>query len=376
MPTLLQEQFDRLVAFPPTTFPVLSLYLNAQPDQHGQDNVERFLRSELPARGRTFEPRSADRESYDRDVERIQTWVKDNLRASANGVAIFACAGEDDFFEAVQLDAPVREHRLYVYNQPQLYELARLTDAYPRYAAVVLDSQLARIFVFALGGTVGEAQVESEVTNRTQVGGWSQARFQRHVDNQRQQHAKDVVAALDRIVREEEIGQIVLAGDEVIVPTFRDELPQHLQDKVVDDVLRLDISAPEHEVFQATLRAMEMEDRREDADRVRRAIEGYRAGGLGVAGLGPTLVALIRGQVSELLISEEFQSRRPDPVPRSSPLLPPELVAELPEEAESVDLGAELVTRAKSTGATVSFIENPTWLAEVDGVAGLLRFTL
>jgi peptide subunit release factor 1 (eRF1) len=118
------------------------------------------------------------------------------------------------------------------------------------------------------------------------------------------------------------------------------------------------------------------EDRREDADRVRRAIEGYRAGGLGVAGLGPTLVALIRGQVSELLISEEFESRHQEPVPRNSPLVPPEFQAELPEEVETVDLADELVTRAKSTGATVSFIENPTWLAEVDGVAGLLRFTL
>ena len=56
MPTLLQEKFERLVAFPPTTFPVISLYLNAEPDQHGKDDVERFLRRELAARGRTFEP--------------------------------------------------------------------------------------------------------------------------------------------------------------------------------------------------------------------------------------------------------------------------------------------------------------------------------
>src|SRR3954447_19744921 len=240
MPTLLQEYFDRLVAFPPTTFPVLSLYLNAEPDQHGQDDVDRFLRRELTARGRTYEPHSADRESYDRDVERIQTWVQENLRPSANGVAIFACAGQDDFFEAVQLDAPIKEHRLYVYNQPQLYELARITDAYPGYAAVVLDSQLARIFVFALGGTVGVAKVEGEPVKGHQAGGWSQARYQRHVDNVRQQHVKDTVAALDRIVREEDIGYIVLAGDEVIVPLFREELPQHLEEKLVEDVLRLD----------------------------------------------------------------------------------------------------------------------------------------
>src|SRR4051812_47809264 len=291
MPTLLQEHFDRLVAFPPTTFPVLSLYLNAEPNQHGQDDVDRFLRRELAARGRTYEPHSADRESYDRDVERIQSWVRENLRPSANGVAIFACSGQDDFFEAVQLEAPVKEHRLYVYNQPQLYELARITDAYPRYAAVVLDSQLARIFVFALGGTVGEAKVEGDPVKGHQAGGWSQARYQRHVGNQRQQHVKDTVAALDRIVREEEIGHIVVAGDEVIVPTFREELPQHLQEKLVEDVVRLDITAPEHEVLDATLTALIAEDRREGADKTRRAIEGYRARGVGGARPGAPLPA-------------------------------------------------------------------------------------
>src|SRR3954471_8205694 len=376
MATLLQTQFDRLVAFPPTTFPVLSLYLNAEPDQHGKDNVEPFLRRELPARGRTFEPHSADRESYDRDVERIQSWVAENLRPAANGVAIFACAGADDFFEAVQLEAPVKEHRLYIYNQPQLYELARIADVYPGYAAVVLDSQQARIFVFALGGTVGEAKVEGDPVKGHQAGGWSQARYQRHVGNQRQQHVKDTVAALDRIVREEQISYIVVAGDEVIVPTFREELPQHLQEKLVEDVVRLDIPAPEHEVLEATLNAMIAEDRREDADKTRRAIEGYRSGGLGVAGLGPTFSALILGQVDDLLISEEFELRHQEPVPRNSPEIPPELAIELPEEQETVDLADELVTRAKATGANVSFIENPTYLAEVDGVAGILRFTL
>jgi peptide chain release factor subunit 1 len=376
MATLLQDQFDRLVSFPPTTFPVISLYLNAQADEHGKVDVDRFLRRELAARGRTFEPHGADRESYDRDVERIQTWVAENLSARANGVAIFACAGADDFFEAVQLEAPVKEHRLYVYSQPQLYELARLTDAYPRYAAVVLDSQLARIFVFALGGTVGHAEVEGEPVNRHQAGGWSQARYQRHVDHRRQQHVKDTIAALDRVVREEDIRHIVLAGDEVIVPLFREELPQHLQEKLVEDVLRLDIRTPEQEVLKATLDAMMREDRREDADQARRAIEGYRAGGLGVAGIGPTVSALIRGQVSDLLLSDEFEVRHQSPVPRNSPEIPPELAVELPEEQETVDLANELVTRAKATGATVSFIENPTYLAEVDGVAGILRFTL
>ncbi len=370
-----QDLLDRLAAFPATTLPVLSLYLNTEPDQHGKDEIDRFLRRELPARGRTFEPHTPERESYDRDVERIGRWVSQELRPSSNGVAIFACAGESDFFEAVQLDVPVSEHRLYVYHQPQLYELARLTDAYPRYAAVVADSRLARIFVFALGATVDRAEVENPTDNRTQVGGWSQSRYQRHVDHQRQQHAKELVDQLDRIVREEGIAHVVLAGDEVIVPLIRAALPQHLEEKVID-VVRLDITTPEHEVLSATLETMKAEDTREDADQVRRAVDGYRSGGLGVAGLAPTLRALIRGQVSELLLAADFEARHPEPVPRDSDLVPAELAAELSDGIETVDLGAELVTRARNTGAPVSFIEDASLLGQVDGVAGLLRFTL
>jgi peptide chain release factor subunit 1 len=370
-----QDLLDRLAAFPATTLPVLSLYLNTEPDQHGKDEIDRFLRRELPARGRTFEPHTPERESYDRDVERIGRWVSQELRPSSNGVAIFACAGESDFFEAVQLDVPVSEHRLYVYHQPQLYELARLTDAYPRYAAVVADSRLARIFVFALGATVDRAEVENPTDNRTQVGGWSQSRYQRHVDHQRQQHAKELVDQLDRIVREEGIAHVVLAGDEVIVPLIRAALPQQLEEKVID-VVRLDITTPEHEVLSATLETMKAEDTREDADQVRRAVDGYRSGGLGVAGLAPTLRALIRGQVSELLLAADFEARHPEPVPRDSDLVPAELAAELSDGIETVDLGAELVTRARNTGAPVSFIEDASLLEQVDGVAGLLRFTL
>ena len=33
--TTIEEPLARLVAFEPTTFPVLSVYLNTQPDQHG-----------------------------------------------------------------------------------------------------------------------------------------------------------------------------------------------------------------------------------------------------------------------------------------------------------------------------------------------------
>src|SRR5688572_12843251 len=131
----LQDTIDRLAAFEPVGFPVVSLYLNMQPDQHGRDRYDTFVRNELPARARTYVAGSAERDSVERDAERIGEYLANEVRPSANGLAIFACSGADGFFEAVQLEAPVEEHRLYIYNQPHLYQLARLNDAYPPYAA-------------------------------------------------------------------------------------------------------------------------------------------------------------------------------------------------------------------------------------------------
>ena len=67
MPRLLDERIDRLAEFPPTTLPVISLYLNTQPDQHGKAQYTSFLKKELRGRARTFPPRSPERDSFDQD---------------------------------------------------------------------------------------------------------------------------------------------------------------------------------------------------------------------------------------------------------------------------------------------------------------------
>ena len=122
--TYLDPLLDRLVAFEPTTLPVLSLYLNTSSDQHGRDDYASFLRKEMKAGGKTFPLRSPERASFERDAERITTYLTDALRPSSNAVALFACAGADGFFEHVQLDAPMEGHRLYVADPALLADVA------------------------------------------------------------------------------------------------------------------------------------------------------------------------------------------------------------------------------------------------------------
>lgn len=115
-----------------------------------------------------------------------------------------------------------------------------------------------------------------------------------------------------------------------------------------------------------------------DAERVRRLLDEYRAGGLAVVGVRDTLTALYQGQVDELLLSasareivcdeEDFDEATTDgasPGRHAVRGREPHLVA--------ADL---LVTRARQTGARVTFIEDAALLAGVGGCGALLRYRL
>src|SRR5579859_870734 len=110
----IEEPLARLVAFEPTTFPVLSVYLNTQPDQHGRtSDAAPYLLREFKALARTWAPGSPEHHSFDRDVDRIVSYATDRIDPAANGVAIFACWCVEEFFEAIQLTTPVSDNRVY-----------------------------------------------------------------------------------------------------------------------------------------------------------------------------------------------------------------------------------------------------------------------
>jgi peptide subunit release factor 1 (eRF1) len=375
MATLIDEHLERLLAFEATTLPVISLYLNAQADDRGRTNFDGFLKRELLQRAKTFASGSAERQSFDADVEKIQKYLEDEVKPSANGIAIFACSGAD-LFEAMQMNAPLEDNYLYVYNQPHLYHLTRLDDEFPRYAALVTDANHARIFVFGLGETLETEQVKGKKVQRVKVGGWSQARYQRRVENAHASHAKESIEALDRIVKQENVKHVLLAGDPQMAPVLQEQMPKHLADKLVD-VLKLDLKASDQDVFQATLERMREEDAKTDAEKVDRLMRDYRGRGLAVAGPEATLEALANGQVDELLISASLEQTHAEEEPIDAilaPEVPDSTGGTESDEPRQVLIADLLVTKAKQTDATVSFIQDPELLKEVDGVGAFLRW--
>jgi peptide subunit release factor 1 (eRF1) len=355
----------RLSRFEPCETPVLSLYLNAQPDEHGRDHFNVFLKKELQERVAQFQASRDVRDRLEADAKRVEYFLREELQPSANGVALFAC-GSADLFEALQTQAPFETHALYLTASPHVYPLARLSEKYPRYAVLLTDTNTARIVVFALNRRVDEQVVESPKTARTSGSGWSQMRYQRHVDHERLHHVKDVVERLELITRADKIDKIVLAGEERVLPMVRDQLPPPLAALVVDR-LHLDVGAPEHEVLERTLDAIRQRHVRTDREIVEHTFDNYRSGGLAVVGLQPTRRALERGQVHVLLLSAQPQSGENGSSPSQGESGPGYLSGEVADE---------LLRRARQTDAQVRLIEDPELLRKVGGVAAQLRFRL
>ncbi|HZN06197.1 MAG TPA: Vms1/Ankzf1 family peptidyl-tRNA hydrolase [Pyrinomonadaceae bacterium] len=371
-----QKLLETLLDFTAVPAPVVSLYLDARVNEHGKRNFLPFVRKQLSERIKTYPLQSEERASLEEDFVRIMRYLEEGIRDPTQGVAVFACSALDDYFQAGQFEAPFERNRLVVSPRPHLYPLARLTDQYRHYAVVLADTNRAQIFVFSAGRAVDQENIENVKTKHTQVGGWSQARYQRHQENYHLQHAKEVVDALERTVTEEKLEHVILAGDEaVVIPLLKEQMSKTLQEKVVD-VISLGIDTPEHELLDESLTAFQRHDSLTDMEKVERLLGEFRGDNLAVAGVPDTIAALSNGQVEEMLIAASADGLRFDEE-EVRKVLEIYVTDDMPETLDQRAVADELIRRANQlSAAKVTFIEDATRLEQVGGVGALLRYRI
>lgn len=387
----LNDLVQKLAAFEPNGFPVVSLYLNAQANENGRDEYEIWLRQEIAGLSESFEEDSAEAQSIKEDIEKIRQFLENEAEESANGIAIFACSAADGFFETAQLDVAYPNNRLFAFDRPHIFPLVRIVEQNPKYAVLWSDTNKADIYVFGGENTINvetETQakveeIENTVTQGTKVGGWSQARYQRHIANFHLQHAKETVEELERLLQQAKIEYLILCGDErTIMPILRPQLSKPVEESVVE-TLNMSQYASEEEIREKTREVMDTQNAVKDQERVQRMYDAAKAAaGLGTMGVEDTLAALSNGQVEELIISSSFEAIKysPKKVKKVLKAYAPgddnSTSDELPDVKESRQIGDELIIRALNSAAKIVFIEDDSLLREANGVGAVLRYNL
>jgi rubrerythrin len=372
----LDDTISRLAHLPPSPNPVVSCFVNTLPLGNGRPTHPVFLRKAFAERIRSFPERSAARELLERDRDRILDYLA-NLDPVPRSAAIYS-SSEDDLWEALEFRTTFDDHRLVVGPVPHLYPVVKLADQAPRYAVCVADVHQARVVVFGLGGVLGEEDFDApQPIDRTRVAGWAEIRYQARIEDHIQKHAREVVERLEDLVREDEVDYLILGGDGLILGELRRHLTSAVRDKIIDEEpIAIDASA--RDILERTIdvvRRTEADDSRKLADT---AVDRFRAGGLAVAGLEPTIQALNLEQVDQLLLAEGFDGAPGWQCAECRVLGLPPAPSECPfcgaPGPAELDLREAMVRRAERTGRRVEIVEGHAGLEALDGVAALLRY--
>jgi peptide chain release factor subunit 1 len=372
------EQLRELAGFRAEKGCAISIYVDLDPSEAPTPpDVETKVNSLLGTADRLLEERKGSmgreqRSALKQDLERIRQWFDDGFdRQGVQGLAVFA-AGLDNFWATLTLPDRVADD-IRIANDLHLTPLARLAG---RDGGIVAFVGRERGQVWRLrGGQLIEIADQTEsVPGRHDQGGWSQARYERHIENIVGQHLRDVAATLDQCVRKLRGTRIVLIGAEEIRSEFEALLSNEVRGCVAgwataeahaDGAQVIAAAKPVLEEWWSG-RENEVLDRwREEAGKNGRATSGWES----------TLEAASDGRVDLLLVQEG--------VDQQAYVCPQCGRAQLQDGScpldgttmEARDGGLDLALhQTLAHGGTVHVLRDRQDLAPVGGVAALLRF--
>lgn len=347
-----RDLLRQLSNFDPGDSLVLSVYLDMRP--HGGSPAIRPSQVVLTDRFRQIEKtllsRGAALDNFRIDANRVQRYLDEQAGVWLQGIAIFACNSQD-LFEVIETGVPF-ENLVALEPVPDLFQLARLVDEQETVVVALVDTNMTRLFVTRRGflDEVDGPHGDPFGSRQRNTGGLNHAQYQRRVQNQREAFAREAAAALEELVTHEGASRVILAGDAVAIPLLHQALSPQIEPLIQEEVLRLDIRTPRHEVLQEIAPILEQVEEEESHARADRLVEAVREQGLGVIGQQETRDALEQGQGEVLVLAEE---------------------ASLDEQERN-----DLVRLATLSGAEVDIVAGHELLQQMGGVGALLRYRL
>ena len=233
------------------------------------------------------------------DFERMEQFFDGEFdRDGAHGLAVFA-AGPDNVWSVLALPWKVQEAAR-VADDFLLGPLVPLLGRGNGALVAVVGREQGRVLALR-GGRLREVADRTEETQgRHDQGGWSQSRFQRHIDNLAAEHFKDVAEELDRLFRR--LGRpriVVVAGDETRAE-FAEVLSGELEEAVIGWT-NAEAHASESELEAVVQPFIDEWRQTREQEALERWREEVGKNALGVAGWSDTLEAASDGRVELLL---------------------------------------------------------------------------
>ena len=307
------------------------------------------------------------------DVERIRAELaRDGLFADGTrGVAIFAC-GLAGLYEVLQLPQPVQTHAV-VERTPYLEPLVQ-PGQQDRWGVLLVNRRMARMFRGGGANLQETDRIEDDVHSQHMQGGWSQARYQRSVDKEVEDHLKHVAEVLFDAHKSEPLDALLIGAPEEMVSDVEAVLHPYLRERVKGH-LQLDVehSTPD-DVQRVASEAIERHQEAYEREVLARLDENLGRNTRGASGFDDVLAALNEFRVEVLVVADglhEPGARDPQTGMLGREGAPFASGA----SGESVEnLVEAAMEKAIEQSAEILVVRDPEALVEHGGIAALLRF--
>jgi peptide chain release factor subunit 1 len=315
----------------------------------------------------------AEREALKGDLGRLRSWFEfEFARDGASGLAVFA-AGLDNLWQHLRLPAPVGNCAR-LDRELFLTPLVPLVGRYEGALVGYVGRERADLYTLRNGRLVEIADQTEQVPGQHDQGGWSQARYGRHIETLVARHLSEVGRTLDAAGRRTRGVPIVLIGAEEVRSEFGDLLAHETRARVVGWTTA-EAHADAARLLEAALPLLSEWCAQRDAEVLDRWREEAGRNGRAVAGWDATLEAASDGRV-ELLLVQGGVEREAYRCPacgraQSTDGACPLDGTTLEPSAVGLDLA---VHQTLNHGGTVRVIDDRRDLEPVGGVAALLRF--
>ena len=377
--TVSWERLRELAGFRVEKGCAISLYLNLDPSTTAtagetSTKINSLLDEAEKSHGANRPDLSHDeRQGLKGDFRRIREFFdSDFSRDGARGFALFS-AWLDNFWSTLALLEPVPDG---VKVGPDFY-LAPLVPLVGRgdgAIVAVVGREQGDLYQLRGGRLEEVADRFDEQPGRHDQGGWSQARYQRHIEKLVQDHLRDVSGELERRLRRMPSAAVVVVASDETRAEFSELLSKEVKSAIVGwthaeahatPAELLEVVAPLLEEHRAAAERRSVERWREEAGRNGRAASGWAA----------TLEAASDGRV-DLLLFQDGASRPAWQCPACGRAAIDEGSCPLDgTRMEPRDEGLDLaVHQTLAHGGTVAVLRHHRDLEPVEGIAALLRY--
>lgn len=279
---------------------VLSLYLDLDPTHFPTPAARAMELDALLAQ--------AQRDGAGADAAQVRTLLHDSpeLLRGERGLAVFSCAANGTL-ETIALPEAV-EPMAVVDRVPWLEPLAALVTS-ENWGVAVVSRRAARLFRGGRRGLIEFATVTDDVHGQHAQGGWSQARYQRGIEQEVADHVRHVATQLRRAHRRHPFDHLVVVAAPELWPVIEANLPHDLSDRLAG-ILEHDLEhAATDELVAAIVPVVEDAEWRREVLALARLEDALATGGAAAAGIDEVGALLGQERVALLLVPDAPRSQ-------------------------------------------------------------------